>query len=175
MNSMVSVAMKAGTRSVVTSKPLMSPMTDAGEEGGEEGDADAGVEEAWREGDREDGRHQPVGGADGEVEILVDDDECHADGHDAIAGGIAQDGGEGVGFTEEGRIDVVTDQIEQHHENEQPNLPPADQLKRMAAGWEVSGRCNGGHLGPPVSSSGEQGSTRRPRAAGVRALGQAQG
>jgi hypothetical protein len=71
MNSMVSVAMKAGTRSVVTSTPLMRPTTIPVTMPGENGHADAGVEVALREGDGEDGCDQAVGGADDRSRSLL--------------------------------------------------------------------------------------------------------
>ena len=61
MNSMVSVAMKAGTRRTVTSMPLMSPIASAEQQAPERPPrTDAEVEIGRRESDREDDGDQAV-------------------------------------------------------------------------------------------------------------------
>ena len=105
MKSIVSVAMKAGTRSNVTSTPLISPMDGAEHKAARIAGPTpmivvVGIEDVG-EGDAD----QPEGGADREVEILVGDDEGHADGHDGIARAVAQQRLEGVERAEEIRVD----------------------------------------------------------------------
>ena len=97
MRSIVSVAMKAGTRRTVTSTPLMRPMNVPSRRQTRIAGHDAeivviGIEHVG-EGDAD----QPVGRADREVEVLVGDDEGHADGHDGVARRVAQQRLEGVG------------------------------------------------------------------------------
>ena len=98
----------------------------------------AAVEIGRREGDRKDRRGQPVERADRQIEILVDDDEGHADRHHAVARGVAHDRGEGGGRAEEFGVDVDADQVEQDHENDQADFPSADQ-SRAEAGGELGG------------------------------------
>ena len=71
------------------------------------------VEIGRGEGHREDRRSQPVERADRQVEILVDDDESHADRHHAIARGIAHDRGESGTRPEKPGIDVDAGKVEQ--------------------------------------------------------------
>ena len=91
-----------------------------------------------REDNREGDADEPEGRADRQVDVLVDDDEGHADGHDAVAGGIAQQRVQRVGGAEEGRIDQGAAEIEQRHEGKQARFPAADELRRWAAARHCS-------------------------------------
>ena len=81
------------------------------------------------EGDADEAEGRP----DREVEVLIGDDERHADGHDGIARGIAQQRLEGVGRDEEFGVDEGADDIEQRHHDEEADLPAADELRRAPA------------------------------------------
>ena len=76
---------------------------------------------------------QAVGRADRQVEILVGDDEGHADRHDRVARGIAEQRLECVGRQEELGIDEGAEDVEQRHHDEEANLPATDELGRAAA------------------------------------------
>ena len=76
-------------------------------DGDEDRRADRQVEMGWaRRAIEKMVATRPERRADREVEVLVDDDEGHADRHDAEAGGVAQDGGDRVAGAEEAGIDV---------------------------------------------------------------------
>ena len=81
----------------------------------------------------EDDADQAEGRADREIEILVGDDEGHADGHDGVARGIAQQRLEGVGRAEEFGIDEGADDIEERHHDQEADLPAAEELRRAPA------------------------------------------
>ena len=104
ISSIVSVAMKAGTFRIVTSTPLIRPMTMPSNRQ-PRAPRKAEIEMGGRKDDREDDADKPIGRADRKIEILVDDDEGHANRHHAIAGGITQHRMQGVGAAEESRID----------------------------------------------------------------------
>ena len=95
MNSVESVAMKVGTCSQVISRPLISPTASPIRQADREREPGRGVVQAGRVQDREDRRGQAHGRADREVEVLVDQDEGHADRDHPELGGIAQHGLEG--------------------------------------------------------------------------------
>ncbi len=76
---------------------------------------------------------QPVGRPDREIEVLVGDHERHADRHDRVARGVAQQRLERVGREEEGRVDEGADDVEQAHHHDEPHLPAAEELHRAAS------------------------------------------
>ena len=124
MSSMVSVAMKAGTRRIVTSTPLIRPITRAEEQADHDRGERAQVEEGRRERHGEDDGDQAEGRADGEIQILVDDDEGHADRHHGVARGVAEQGVKGVGRAEESGIDEAAAEIEQPIRTSRPTSQP---------------------------------------------------
>ena len=74
------------------------------------------------------------GRADRKVQLLVDDDESHADREHAVARGVAQDGKERIGRTEEGRIEIEAGGVEDSHDSEEADLPAAKDERSLAAG-----------------------------------------
>ena len=104
MNSMVSVAMKAGTLQDRDQHAVDQADRRAEQQGRQDrGDRRRGRRRSGANSIGEDDGDQPVGRADRQVEILVDDDEGHADRHHAVAGGVAQQRVKRVGRAEEGR------------------------------------------------------------------------
>ncbi len=93
----------------------------------------AGVEIGGREAHRKHRRGEPVERANRQIEILVDDDEGHADRHHAIARGIAHDRGERGGGSEKLGINIDADEIDQDQENQQAHFPTAENLHRQPA------------------------------------------
>ena len=73
------------------------------------------------------------GRADRKIQLLVDDDEGHADREHAVARGVAQDGKERVGRTEEGRIEIEAGRVEEGHDDEEADLPAAEEERSLAA------------------------------------------
>ena len=111
---------------------------------------DAEVEEARGEQPGEDHRHQAVGGADREVEVLVDDDEGHADGDDADAGRVAQQRVQRLGRAEEAGIDDSPADVEQRDQGEEP-APPSRRPAGTAHG-RAMGRGTRHGLSWPVTA-----------------------
>jgi hypothetical protein len=83
----------------------------------------------WRKQDGKGDADQSVGRADGEIEVLVDDDEGHAHGHDRIARGVAQHRVKGLAAAEESRIDQCAPGKEHGHQNDEAEFPAADELR----------------------------------------------
>ena len=88
---------------------------------------------ARREDNREGNTDEAKGRADRKIDILVDDDKCHAHRHDAVAGGIAQQRMKRVGGAKECGIDEGASDVEQRHEAKQTRFPSANKLRRGAA------------------------------------------
>jgi hypothetical protein len=122
MKSMVSVAMKAGT--------------------GDDPGHDAHVVMCGVEGVGENDGDEAEGGTDGQVEVLVGDDEGHADRHHRVARAVAKQGLEGVGGAEEIRIDEGPRQVEEHHHGDEAGFPAAEELHWPPA----EGGRGGGHV-----------------------------
>ena len=133
ISSMVSVAMKDGTFRMVTSTPLMRPMRVPSTRQKMVRRDRSPIVELRREQDGEGDADQAVGRADRQIEVLVDDDEGHADRHHRIARSVAQDGVEGIAAEEEGRVDERAAGEQDRHQDEQAELPAADQLGGHAA------------------------------------------
>ena len=86
MNSMVSVAMKAGTFRMVTSTPLIRPISvPSSRQTSDRRRRCRDRDRSARTAIEKTTRDQAVGRADRQVEVLVDDDEGHADRHHAEA------------------------------------------------------------------------------------------
>src|SRR5262249_13832313 len=95
-------------------------------------------------------------------EVAVDDDEGHADGHDAEACGVAQHARQGRGIAEESRVDPGADEVKHGHEDEQAEFPGAENA-RDAPGHR---RHITVEHGPPPPPSPACGGGRRAAARG---------
>ena len=129
-NSMVSVAMKAGTLSQVTSTPLISPTSVPDQHArrrrpsrppGRNGSARRAIENtaATRP------RVEPTDRSRSRLTMT----KVMPTAITPIARGVAQHGGEGVRGAEEARVDADADQVEHDHDEQQPDLPAAEQLQ----------------------------------------------
>ena len=167
MNSVESVAMKVGTCSQVTSRPLISPTARPMREADREREPGGGVVQAGREQDREHHRRQAHGRADREVEVLVDQDEGHADRDHAELRGVAQHRVQGRAVAPELRVDPDAGEIEQRHHGDDAELPAAERTRageasRRAVPGRLESRAGGGAGAP--SAARAQFSKRLPTA-----------
>ncbi len=100
----------------------------------------AEIEEVRREQPGEHHGNQAAGGADRQVEVLVDNDEGHSDGNNANPGTVPEHRLQRLGRAEKGRIDESPADKEQDDQDGQPCLPAAHEL-----GWKALNRSRGGH------------------------------
>ena len=100
---------------------------------GDDGGRDVEVEIARREQHAKERRGQAERRADGKVELLIDQNERHADGHDAVARSIAQHREQRGRRAEECGVEIEAAEIERGHDHEQAHFPSAEQERRAAS------------------------------------------
>ena len=112
-----------------------------------DGRPDAHVEIGRRENHAEDRRRQAERRPDRQIQLLVNDDEGHADREHAVARGVAQNRKERVGRSEKSRIEIEPARVEDRHNDEKADLPASEQEGSLAA--HVTNACvvgESGHL-----------------------------